>query len=464
MRHYFLGLGADLGAKGIWRHTFAIGTEADREKLSAYLGKRYGGRAILTKNGRSGLALALKAYFRPGDAVLVNGFTCFAVYEALEAAGLRPAWADISPRDLNFTVETLRAAYRRVPGVKGVIVQNSLGNPVEMRKIEKFARRHHLTIIEDLAHSTGVHYPDGREAGTVGAAAVLSFGKDKVVDCCSGGAVVLREGVGVTSETTSETISGRTSGAISGTASGAIGVGSEIEQNRGVAEPDLPPKASDVLRARFYPLFGAIARGLSYLHLSGLWMRGLLKIHWVERSADNRLDLRRKIAKFEAKLALARLKRLPRRSRRPLRDFYLVRDRAEALKELQRNGYYFGGFWYERPVSPERYYDQVEFPEADCPVATEVASEIVNFPNYYNARELRPAREIIETYEVRARLTNRGVIEQIKEVAVAEARQGGQMMLKTIADRLADWVIGGLAAKIEGETEAAKTDTKEKQR
>lgn len=415
MKHYFLGLAADLGARGIWRHTFAIGTEADRKNLRAWLGKRYDGEAVLTKNGRSGLAMALIQYFQPGDAILVNGFTCYAVYEAIEAAGLRPAWADISPRDLNFTVETLRAAYRRVPGVKGVIIQNSLGNPVEIGKIERFAKRHGLTIIEDLAHSTGVHYLDGREAGTVGSATVLSFGKDKVVDCCSGGAVVFREGV----------------------------EGLDLAQ----LEPKMAPKASDVLRARFYPLFGAITRGLSYVHLSGVFMRLMLKIHWVERSADNRLDLTRKIAKFEAKLALERLKRLPRRSRRPLRQFYLVHNRAEALRELQRNGYYFNSFWYERPVSPKRYYGEVDFPEEECPVATEVASEIVNFPNYYNAEQLRPAREIIETYEIKERLNTRGVIEQIKEVAVASAKAEGNKILRKVADKVADALVEGATDK-----------------
>ena len=86
---------------------------------------------------------------------------------------------------------------------------------------------------------------------------------------------------------------------------------------------------------------------------------------------------------------------------RPLREFYLVKNRDAVLKELQEQGYYFGGFWYERPVSPERYYKRVQFPEKDCPVATEVAREIVNFPNYYTSKELAPARRIVEKYLVK---------------------------------------------------------------
>ena len=57
-------------------------------------------------------------------------------------------------------------------------------------------------------------------------------------------------------------------------------------------------------------------------------MRGLVKIHWVEKSADNRLDLARRISKFEAKLALQQLKDLKKSGEMPLRDF-LVRHADE---------------------------------------------------------------------------------------------------------------------------------------
>ena len=388
-KHCFLGLAANYKGR-LWAHTFTVGRERDRGALQRFLTQKYGGRAILTKNGRSALALALKAYFEPGDAVIVNGFTCYAVYEAVKAAGLVPVWADISSGDLNYNATTLTAALRAGPAVAasptvldsrlraagdppapsparikpvGIIIQNSFGNSVDIVAVEKFAKQHNLTIIEDLAHCAGIKYADGREAGTAGAAAALSFGKDKSVDTISGGAVVLRAHY--------ETM---------------------------IEAPSKLPKFSDALRARFYPLFGAISRGLSYIKLGGAFMRCLVKIHWVEKSADNKLDLERKIAKFEAKLALKQLKNLKKTGEKPLREFYLVRDRVEVLKKLQEKGYYFGGFWYEKPVSPERYYRKVHFPENKCPVATEVAAKIINFPTYYSKKDLEPARKIIEEY------------------------------------------------------------------
>ena len=127
-------------------------------------------------------------------------------------------------------------------------------------------------------------------------------------------------------------------------------------------------------------------------------MRALIKIHFVERSADNKLDLLRRPANFEAKLALKQLKNLRRTGEKPLREFYLVKNRAEVLKKLRKQGYYFDSFWYEKPVSPTRYYNKVHFNEAACPIATEVAEKIINLPNYYSKKGLEKAREIIGEY------------------------------------------------------------------
>lgn len=387
-KRYFLGFAAGFDQKARIRHTFAIGCEKDRAELVNFLEKEYGlgskaegvkksvsegkksqnavsgrgesttPRAILCKNGRSALCVALKAYFDRGDKVIVNGFTCYAVVEAVKKAGLTPVFADISREDLNFNVKTLEKVAN---GTRGIIVQNSLGNPVDIVAIERFARKHNLILIEDLAHAAGRKYTDGREMGTVGAATVLSFGKDKAIDTISGGAVILRDPC-----------------------------------KNAITAPLKLPKLSDHLRARFYPLLGAICRGLARVHLGGVLMRGLIKIHWVEKSADNRLDLERKISKFEARLALKQLKSLS--GRVPIREFFLVDDRDEVLKELRKAGYYFDGFWYEKPVSPERYYKKVHFPEEDCPEAVFVARRIVNFPRYYSKQELARARKIVEQH------------------------------------------------------------------
>ena len=360
MKHYFLGLAAG-NKRGIIKQLFTHARGHDVLMLEKYLSEKYGGaEAIATKNGRSGLAIALKTNFNKGDKIIINGFTCYAVVEAVKAAGMEPVFADISRKDLNFTIETVEKAWKEDPkNIKGIIIQNSFGNPVDIKAILKFARLHDLRIIEDMAHCVGVKYANGHEAGTVGSAAVFSFGKDKSIDTVSGGAVVLK---------------------------------------RPVQKPHLRAHYPDSLRARFYPLLGAICRVLSYVHLNGAFMALLLKLHWVEKSADNKLDTKRKIAPFEAKVALWRFKNL--KTPGVNRKFYLVRNRDEVLKKLHEFGYYFDGFWYEKPVSPERYYKKVNFPEDKCPVAVEVASQIINFPTFYKKKDLALAEKIIKPYLV----------------------------------------------------------------
>ena len=395
-KHCYLGMGINYSSGGWFKHLFMTGRRKDYNALTRFLGRKYSGEVILCKNGRSALALALKAYFEPGDEILVNGFTCYAVYEAIKAAELKPVFADIDKKSLNFTVDTITSAIaisgdsQHVPShsslrdsddrpasavtdsleslethtrIRGIIIQNTLGNPVDIKAIEAFAREHNLTIIEDLAHCAGVRYSDKREVGTVGAATVLSFGKDKSIDTVSGGAVILR-----------------------------------TPRKHDIQAPNFRPKISDHLRTRFYPMFGAMSRGLTYVGLGGALMRCLVKLHWVEKSADNRLDLKRRPSKFTAREALKQLKELRRNGEPALRDFYFVHDRAKALKELQKNGYYFGGFWYERPVSPSRYYKIVHFPESKCPNAVYAAGHIINLPNYYAKRDLEQAYKIIKKY------------------------------------------------------------------
>ena len=361
MRHYFLGMAVNYSGGGWAKHLFTVGRRKDCTELEKFLSKKYNGQAMLCKNGRSALALALKAYFEPGDKVLVNSFTCYAVYEAIKEAKLKPVFVDISREDLNFSRESLEKDGRS--NAKGIIVQNTLGNPVDIKMIEKFAKEHDLIIIEDLAHCAGVRYADKREAGTVGVATALSFGKDKSIDTVSGGALILRDPC-----------------------------------KHEIKAPFKSPKPSDHLRAKFYPMFGAMSRGLTYVGLGGALMRVLVKIHWVEKSADNRLSLEEKPSKFEAKLALRQIKDLRRNGEPVLREFCFVRDRAEVLKKLQKKGYYFGGLWYEKPVSPARYYKKVHFPEAECPNAVYVADHILNLPNYYTRRDLTPAYKIIKEY------------------------------------------------------------------
>ena len=368
---YFLGQASTYKFKDVLRHTFAFGKKDDLSELRAYLAAHYGttkDRVAVYHTGRTALAVALDKLVPADTEVIVTSLTCYAVYQAVSEVSCIPVFADVDKETMHFGPQELLNTLKMYPNAGAVIVQNNLGHPVDMKGIEKICKKYGLVLIEDLAHSAGVHYRDGREAGTVGDAAVLSFGKGKSIDTISGGAVVF---TGPDSPT--------------------------------VHQPTRRPRLADRLRDRFYPLFGWEIRGLYQLgNLGRLFTRLLLKVHFIERSADADLDPIDRITYWQAKLALKQLKSIPRAGRRPIRDYYYVEDRVELLQKLESAGYVFDDIWYNCPVSPIRYYARVNFPEEECPVAVWVAKHVINVPTWYSKKALSPALNLIERYEVKA--------------------------------------------------------------
>lgn len=365
-KHYFLGQAAHFSRAERLKHTFSIGRKKDFRKLRAFLADKYGSdidHVAITKNGRTALAIALKTNLEKSAKVVINGFTCYAVIEAVKAAGMTPVFADIEEKTLHFDAKTLEKVLASNDNVQGIIIQNTLGMPVDIAAIEKVAEEHGLKIFEDMAHCTGIKYADGREAGTVGVAAALSFGKEKSIDAITGGAVILRD----------------------------LTLPS-------VKNPRKRPSFADTFRARFYPLFGAIYRGLAHIKLEKIWMGFLIKTHQVERSANSKLDFERRPAYFVAKTALRQLKSLPK-DRQPIRKYVLVNNRDEVLAKLKDAGYYFDGFWFETPIAPARFYKKANFDEDECKTATRIAAEIINLPTHYDDKALEPALKIIEEYK-----------------------------------------------------------------
>ena len=381
---YFLGQAANYRGR-VLSHTFAIGKKSDFEALKAHLAKRYNVPAeqvFLYHNGRSALSAGLRSMVprkngeHPG--VLITSLTCYAVVEAVKSAGFTPVFADVDPKTLHFNGEMIEKAFKKHKDIKAVIVQNNLGYPADIKSIKSSVRKHNLVLVEDLAHCAGISYKDGKEAGTVGDFAALSFGKGKSIDTISGGALVIR------SREITYVERGR-------------------YKTKEVKLPKAPmkrPKFGDRFRDRFYPLFGKMIRFFYFFRLGRLFTSFLLKTHQIKRSADANLDLKVKLTNWQAKLALKQLEALPK-NRPPIREFFLVDDRDIVLNELERKGYVMNDTWYDIPVSPERYYNRVHYQENECPNAVEIAKHIVNLPTHYKKSELKTARKIIERHELK---------------------------------------------------------------
>lgn len=136
-------------------------------------------------NGTLSLVLALKGLGIRGK-VIVPSFTFCATVHALDWAGLEPVFADIDPRTLNLTPETIQEALS--PDVSAVMPVMVFGSPCEVLRMQVFAKDHGLKLLFDSAQAFGSEY-DGRPLGTFGDAEVFSLHATKVLPVGEGGMV-----------------------------------------------------------------------------------------------------------------------------------------------------------------------------------------------------------------------------------------------------------------------------------
>lgn len=190
----FNSLGSNYDLKFALKALFTQNNKSYKEKLTNFLEEKYNGRAILVYKGREAIGLALEILNLPKESfVAINGFTCYAVYKAINNEGYETELLDLpNTSGLNFSAETLEIALKRNSKIKVVIIQNTLGIPCDIEKIAKICKENNLVLIEDLAHSVGTVYENGKEAGNIGDFAVLSFSQDKIIDAVSGGALIIR--------------------------------------------------------------------------------------------------------------------------------------------------------------------------------------------------------------------------------------------------------------------------------
>ncbi len=133
------------------------------------------------------LALLRSIDPKGGGEIIVQGFTCIALPNAIHAAGFTPVYVDIDEETLN--IDTTLLEGKITSRTRAIICQHTFGIVADAETLRTIADRHGLLLIEDCAHVL----PDvtGPKAiGQHGDALMLSFGRDKAVSGVTGGAIV----------------------------------------------------------------------------------------------------------------------------------------------------------------------------------------------------------------------------------------------------------------------------------
>jgi dTDP-4-amino-4,6-dideoxygalactose transaminase len=146
-------------------------------------------RALLTTSCTHALEMtALLTDVKADDEVIVPSFTFVSTINAFALRGARPVFADIREDTLNLDESRLEALI--TPRTRAIVVVHYAGVGCEMDAIMKIADRHAITVIEDNAHGLFGRYR-GRNLGTFGQMATLSFHETKNITCGEGGALLV---------------------------------------------------------------------------------------------------------------------------------------------------------------------------------------------------------------------------------------------------------------------------------
>lgn len=270
---------------------------SEQEYLREALEQSLHGDVFLFSSGREALLGLLRAlHLKSGEEVIIQGYTCIVVPNAIHAAGGVPVYADIDGDTLNLDCDDVER--RITPRTRAVIVQHTFGIPADLSRLRKICDEHHILLIEDCAHLL----PDDPASpiARTGEFTILSFGRDKAISGVSGGAVISRK-----ADTTSAL--------------------KELQSSAGT----LPH--SVIARYLLYPLIYRKARALYTIGLGRTYLalckrlRLLVPIVSSEEKHGDMQPLLSQCPNACATLALYSLRQLPRTNthRRALTQFYI---------------------------------------------------------------------------------------------------------------------------------------------
>lgn len=138
--------------------------------------------------GRVALYALLKAIgIRHGDEVILPGFTCVVVPNAIMYLGGKPVYVDIDRK--TFNLDTAKIESKITDKTTAIMAQNTFGLSSDLDLILDIAKRYNLKVIEDCAHGYGGSYK-GKANGTVADAAFFSTQWSKPFSTGLGGIAV----------------------------------------------------------------------------------------------------------------------------------------------------------------------------------------------------------------------------------------------------------------------------------
>lgn len=183
---YFLGYFICLLFCGGWRK----GRKKFTDAIASYF-RIDSDRIFLFGAARMGLYSILATIEKKKDTeVIVAGFTCVVVTNAIKYAGLKAVYTDIDPETLNINTTQLLSLING--NTAAIVITHNFG--ITYEDIHLIRKSHPgILIIEDAAHTVGSTDKNGIKAGLLGDASFFSLEYSKPLTTGMGGFVIINQ-------------------------------------------------------------------------------------------------------------------------------------------------------------------------------------------------------------------------------------------------------------------------------
>ena len=127
-----------------------------------------------------------------GKKVFCSDLTFDATVNPIVYEGGEPVFIDAECDTWNMNPEALNKAFEIYPDVKLVVLVHLYGTPAKVHEIKAICDAHDAILVEDAAESLGATYK-GKQTGTFGKYAIVSYNGNKLITGSSGGALLTND-------------------------------------------------------------------------------------------------------------------------------------------------------------------------------------------------------------------------------------------------------------------------------
>ena len=176
-----------------WVAPLGFNCDNFEQEMSAFLDNQNSNFCLALNSGTSALHLAVKlANVKSGDIVLCSDMTFSATVNPIVYEGGVPVFIDSEKDSWNMDPLALENAFIKYPDAKVVMLAHLYGTPAKMDEILEICNRHNAVLIEDAAEALSAKYK-GKECGTFGNYAAISFNGNKIITTSGGGMLITKD-------------------------------------------------------------------------------------------------------------------------------------------------------------------------------------------------------------------------------------------------------------------------------